>query len=146
MKYAISSCLMGVNCKYSGGNNRNAVLCAFMKDKEYLLVCPEVLGGLPTPRACSEIVDDRVMNTCGEDVTRQFEEGARIAYEKILAFGADIVITQSRSPSCGKDIIYDGTFCGHLKPGNGKFVQLLMQKGIPAMDIEEFLQNIIDAK
>lgn len=142
MKYAISSCLMGVNCKYSGGNNLNETLKTFMKDKEYILVCPEVLGGLSTPRACAEIVCGKVMNTDKEDVTKQFEEGARIAYEQIKEFKADIVITQSRSPSCGKGQIYDGSFSGKLTSGNGKFIQFLLQKGVSVMDIEEFLTNI----
>lgn len=142
MKYAISSCLMGVNCKYSGGNNLNETLKTFMKDKEYILVCPEVLGGLFTPRSCAEIVCGKVMNTDKEDVTKQFEEGARIAYEQIKEFKADIVITQSRSPSCGKGMIYDGSFSGKLTSGNGKFIQFLLQKRVSVMDIEEFLTNI----
>lgn len=142
MKYAISSCLMGINCKYSGGNNLNEKLKIFMKDKEYILVCPEVLGGLSTPRACAEIVCGKVMNTDKKDVTKQFEQGARIAIEQIKDFQADIVITQSRSPSCGKGRIYDGSFTGKLTSGNGKFVQLLLDKEILVMDIEEFLTNI----
>jgi uncharacterized protein YbbK (DUF523 family) len=142
MKYAISSCLMGVNCKYSGGNNGNEKLISFMKDKNYILVCPEVLGGLPTPRACSEIVNDKVINTLQEDVTAQFEKGAQLALDQILENQIDLVITQSRSPSCGKGIVYDGTFSKKLTKGNGKFVQLLLQHNIPVMDIEEFLTKI----
>lgn len=142
MRYAISSCLMGVNCKYNGGNNLNSKLKEFMKDKEYVLICPEVLGGLSTPRACCEIVNGKVMNTNHEDVTEPFEHGAQIAYQQILDFQADIVVTQSRSPSCGNGIIYDGSFSGHLIEGNGKFVQYLLEKEIPVIDVERFLTNI----
>lgn len=142
MKYAISSCLMGVNCKYNGGNNVETKLIAFMKDKEYLMICPEQLGGLPTPRASCEIVGNKIKNTLQEDVTKQFEEGAKQALKQILAFQADIVITQSRSPSCGKGFIYDGTFSKKLIDGNGKLVQLLLDHGISVVDIKDFLTVI----
>lgn len=142
MKYAISSCLMGINCKYNGGNNGNEKLISFMKDKDYIIVCPEVLGGLPTPRASSEIVNGKVMNTKDEDVTAQFEKGAQIALDQIIENQIDLVITQSRSPSCGKGTVYDGTFSKKLTKGNGKFVQLLLEHNIPVMDIEDFLTKI----
>lgn len=73
----VSACLLGENCKYSGGNNANGLLIDYLKDKEYISVCPEVMGGLPTPRACCERVKDRVINNLGEDVTEAFIEGAR---------------------------------------------------------------------
>lgn len=142
MRYAISSCLMGINCKYSGGNNLCEALVAYMKGHDVLLVCPEVLGGLQTPRASAEIVQGAVMNTNQEDVTQQFITGANIALQQILDFQPDFVITQSRSPSCGKGYIYDGTFSKKLIPGNGKFVQILETNHIPVLDIQEFLETI----
>ena len=141
MKYAISSCLMGVNCKYNGGNNVNKALIKRMKDKQVLLICPEVLGGLSVPRACCEIVGQSVLNTEANDVSMQFYKGASKALEEIIAFHADLVITQSRSPSCGKGIIYDGSFQKKLIEGNGIFVQMLIDKGFPVMDIQEFLES-----
>lgn len=142
MRFAISSCLMGIHCKYSGGNNINEALVQYMKNHEVLLVCPEVLGGLPTPRASAEIKNGRVVNTDGVDITQQFEDGACKAIEQIHAFQPDCIITQSRSPSCGKGTIYDGDFQKKLINGNGKFVQKLLEQGFPVMDIQEFVKSI----
>lgn len=141
MKYAVSSCLLGKNCKYSGGNNRCDELLEFLADKEYIAVCPEVLGGLPTPRPCAERQGSLVLNTEGEDVTLHFHKGANEAIRILKEFGADIVITQPRSPSCGKGIIYDGTFTNTLTSGNGIFVSALLELGIPVKTWEEFLKD-----
>ncbi|MEG0273709.1 MAG: DUF523 domain-containing protein [Longicatena sp.] len=138
MRYAISACLTGVNCKYSGGNNLENELMEYIKDKEYMTICPEVLGGLPIPRLSCEIVDGKILNTANEDCTEAFYVGARIALEQIIEYQADIVILQPRSPSCGVGHIYDGTFQGRLKDGNGIFVEMLLKEGIPAMTWEEF--------
>lgn len=140
-KYAISSCLMGVNCKYSGGHNLNEVLVNFMKDKSYILVCPEVLGGLPIPRACCEIKDGHVMDVNGQDVSEQFHFGAYKALEQILREHIDQVILQPRSPSCGAGSIYDGSFSKKLVKGDGVFVKLLKEKGIQVTPCDEFLKE-----
>ncbi len=139
MKYAISACLMGVNCKYNGGNNFNAQLMEWMKDHDYILICPEVSGGMSTPRIPSERKQNQVVNQKGEDVTSYFEKGASIELEKIKEAQCDCVIVQSRSPSCGKSLIYDGSFTKKLIPGNGVFVQKCLDNGIKVVDIEEFL-------
>ena len=91
MKYAVSSCLLGVNCKYNGGNNASSELIDYLKEHEVLQVCPEVLGGLPTPRACAEISGEYIMNTEGEDVTAQFKKGAALALAQIREFQPDPV-------------------------------------------------------
>ena len=100
-------------------------------------VCPEVLGGLPTPRCPAEIVDGVVMNREGISVDRQFWLGA----EKALAIAKEnqvqLAILQSRSPSCGVKEIYDGTFSGTKIPGQGIFAKMLMDEGIPIVDVEE---------
>lgn len=142
MKYAVSSCLMGVNCKYSGGSNAVRELIDYLKDHEVLCICPEVQGGLSIPRACAEITGSRIMNTDGEDVTAQFEKGAELAYAQIQEFQPDLVILQPRSPSCGKGIVYDGSFQKKLVTGNGVFVRLLMKEGIPVMTCGEFLEEV----
>ncbi len=85
---------LGHNCKYSGGNNRNEKLINFLKDQEVLCVCPEVLGGLPIPRASSEIRGDKVINTNGEDVSKQFYAGALKALQKTLEFQPDLAILE----------------------------------------------------
>ena len=137
MKIAVSACLLGENCKYNGGNNYNAKLKAFLEGHEVIGVCPEVLGGLPTPRDSSEIVDGVVRHKDGTSVDAEFRKGAEISLEMVKNMGAELVILQSRSPSCGVDIIYDGTFSKTLIPGDGVFVKLLKEHGIRVMDVKE---------
>lgn len=137
MVIAVSACLLGKNCKYNGGNNRNEKLLDFLKDHEVIPVCPEVFGGLPTPRDPSEIVNGVVRHKDGVSVDKEFREGARIALEKVLNSRAELVILQSRSPSCGPDTIYDGTFSKKLIPGDGVFVQLLKEHKIKYMDVKD---------
>lgn len=143
MKYAISSCLMGVNCKYSGGNNANEDLIHFMKDQSYILLCPEVLGGLSIPRACSELCNGRVIDTDHKDVSDAFSLGAQKAIQQLYEHHIDLVITQPRSPSCGKGIIYDGTFTNHLVKGNGVFVQMCLMNEFQVMNVDEFRKQYI---
>lgn len=139
MRYAISACLMGVNCKYNGGNNEVKAFKEYMQNQDYILICPEVMGGLPIPRASCEIVDDKIINTQGEDCSKAFYTGAKEALQKIHDEGIGMVILQPRSPSCGIGKIYDGTFQGRLKEGNGIFATLLLQEGIKAVSVEEFV-------
>lgn len=146
MKYLVSACLLGENCKYNGGNNKNQELVAFLTDKSYIPVCPEVMGGLSTPRASCEIVQGHVMNTDGEDKTKEFLQGAKLALTVAQQEQIDIAITQSRSPSCGKGKRYSGNFDGTLMEGNGIFVDMLMKHGFQVMDVEEFMQAIKQAK
>lgn len=141
MKYLISSCLMGENCKYSGGNNLSQELVDYMKGQDFVCVCPEVLGGLPTPRACAEIKDGRVINTDHEDVTEAFMKGAGIALQIAQQEHIDLAILQPRSPSCGKGKRYSGNFDGTLIDGNGVFADLLEEHQITVMNVEEFLEN-----
>lgn len=137
MVIAVSACLLGQNCKYNGGNNRNEKLLDFLKNHEVIPVCPEVFGGLPTPRDPSEIVNGVVRHKDGISVDKEFREGARIALEKVLNSGAELVILQSRSPSCGPDTIYDGTFSKRLISGDGVFVQLLKEHNIKYIDVKD---------
>lgn len=142
MKYLISSCLMGENCKYSGGNNKCEELVSFMKDKDFICVCPEVLGGLPIPRACAEIKGGRIINTDHEDVTEEFKKGAKLALDIALEAQVDLAILQPRSPSCGKGKRYSGNFDGTLIEGNGVFCDLLEKNQIPVMNVEEFQKKM----
>ncbi len=134
MKIAVSACLLGQNCKYNGGNNYSKKVAAFLEGHSVIPVCPEVLGGLPTPREPAEIVCGHVRHKDGSSVDEEFRNGARIALDKIKAAGADCVILQPRSPSCGVKSVYDGTFSGNLIPGTGVFVQLLKENGIRVID------------
>lgn len=139
--YAISACLLGENCKYNGGNNINAALLRYMRDKAFITICPEVLGGLGVPRAKCEICQDQVMDIHGHDCTAAFYSGAKKALAKVKAFNVDIIIVQSRSPSCGKGVIYDGSFRGTLVHGDGIFVHSAQKEGICVMDVETFLKQ-----
>lgn len=137
MKIMVSACLLGENCKYNGGNNCNEKVLKFLEGHEVVPVCPEVLGGLPIPRHPCEIVNGTVMNSRGENVDREFRDGARKAVELAETERVDLVILQPRSPSCGCRMIYDGSFSGKKVPGQGVFAAMLREKGIPMKDGDE---------
>lgn len=137
MKVIVSACLAGDNCKYNGGNNINQKMMDFLKSHEMLKVCPEVLGGLPTPRPSAEIVDGKVINTEGKNITKESTLGAQKAFEIVQKEKPDLIILQSRSPSCGIKQIYDGTFSGNKIPGHGLFAELCIKAGYKVLDIED---------
>ncbi len=137
MKILVSACLLGENCKYSGGNNDNKKVHDFVQGHEVVPVCPEVLGGLPTPRCPSEIVNGVVTNREGVCVDREFRSGAAKALEIAMEKKVDLAILQSRSPSCGVKEIYDGTFSGKKIPGQGVFAKMLSDAGMKVMDLED---------
>lgn len=146
MKILVSACLLGENVKYSGGNNLNEKLVEYLKGHDIIPVCPEVMGGLPIPRAPGEIVNGVVRNEDGTSVDFEYRKGAEAALKKAVEEGADCAVLQSRSPSCGVGIIYDGTFSHVRIPGDGVFVQLLKEAGIPAYDIADFVERIESGK
>lgn len=137
MKILVSACLLGENCKYSGGNNDSEKVHTFLKGHEIIPVCPEVLGGLSVPRFPAEIVNGVVTNDHGISVDDEFRKGAEIALQIALTQGAELAILQSRSPSCGVKEIYDGTFSRRKIPGMGVFAALLKENGIPLIDLED---------
>lgn len=137
MKILVSACLAGENCKYSGGNNYSEKLMKFLEGHEVVTVCPEVLGGLPTPRVPSEIIRGVVTNREGIVVDREFRLGAEKALKIALREKVDLAILQSRSPSCGPKEVYDGNFSKRLVPGMGVFARLLKENGVKILDIED---------
>ena len=137
MKIMVSACLLGENCKYSGGNNRSEKVLAYVRGHEVIPVCPEVMGGLPTPRLPAEIVHGEVINKEGVSVDRQYRLGAAKALEIARREKIDLAILQSRSPSCGVKQIYDGTFTGTRIPGQGICAGLLMKNGFAVLDCED---------
>ena len=137
MKILVSACLLGENCKYNGKNNYSERVAAYVAGHEVISVCPEVLGGLTTPRDPAEIVDGVVTNCKGVNVDRQFRDGAEEALRIAEENGIDLAVLQSRSPSCGVNQIYDGSFNGRLIPGQGVFAKLLSENGFRMMDCEE---------
>lgn len=136
MRIMVSACLLGENCKYSGGNNRNEKVLEYIKGHEVFPVCPEVMGGLPTPRVPAEIVCGTVINKDGVNVDREYRLGAEIALEIAKREQIDLAILQPRSPSCGATEIYDGTFSGRRIPGHGVTAALLMENGFRVIDAE----------
>ena len=137
MKIMVSACLLGTNCKYSGGNNYNEKVIEFVKGHEVIPVCPEVAGGLPTPRTPCEIVNGIVTNADGESKDKEFRAGAAKCLEMAKEKEIDLAILQSRSPSCGVNQIYDGTFSGTRIPGSGIFASLLKENGFKVIDLED---------
>ena len=128
----ISACLLGRDCKYSGGNNAlsGEVLSALREKYKLVPVCPEEDGGLPTPRDPSERIGERVMSIAGRDVTAEYKTGAEIALRLAKENGCQVALMKEQSPSCGSGIIYDGTFSGRLIPGYGVAAELLKANGI----------------
>ena len=137
MKMMVSACLLGENCKYNGGNNRNEKLLSLLAGHEIIPVCPEVAGGLPVPRVPAELVGGRAVSRDGMDVDAAFRQGAEKTLETARAENPDLIILQSRSPSCGVKEIYDGTFTGAKIPGQGIFAKMAIDAGYLTVDIED---------
>lgn len=151
-KIAVSACLLGINCKYNGKNNRNENILEYVKDMECIAICPESYGGLSTPRAPSEIeigksgtdfIEERenfhVYSKEGVDLTYEFVKGAEIALEKVKKNNIKRAIMKESSPSCGVNKIYTGKFDGSKKSGMGVTAALFKENGIKMLsekDIE----------
>lgn len=145
-KFLISACLIGLDTKYSGGNNLENHFSEMVKAGEAVPFCPEQAGGMPTPRDPSEIIGGdgrdvlegkaRVITDKGQDVTENFLKGAEEAYKLAKLLGADKAILKSKSPSCGCKCVYDGTFGGSLRKGMGVTAAYLQKHGITVIDSE----------
>ena len=131
-KLLISACLLGVNCRYDGGNNALPPETLEMLRSRYELVpvCPEQLGGLPTPRVPSERRDGRVVSREGTDVTDAFRRGAKEALRIARETGCRRALLKTNSPSCGSGTIYDGSFSGRLVEGDGVAAERLKHEKI----------------
>ena len=139
-KILISACLVGDNVKYNGGNNKSPLIEKLLEKYELIPFCPEVEGGLSTPRSPNERKEGRVVNMEGNDVTSAFERGAELAFNICLFLKIKKVILKERSPSCGSKEIYDGTFTHTVIPGMGVTAEYLKEKGI-----EVYTENDIDS-
>ena len=129
-KILVSACFLHEGYKYNGGANINEKIKGLAEKYEFVLICPEVFGGLSTPRLPSEIVNDKVLNSIGEDVTKSFVNGAKKALEIAMENGCKKAILKAKSPSCGKGLIYDGSFSHTIIKGDGVAAKLLMENGI----------------
>ncbi len=140
--YIVSKCLAGEPCRYDGKDNLVPEIKELVERGKAVALCPEVLGGLPTPRTPSEIQPDgRILDKQGEDVTKAFHRGAERAMTICREHGCTGAILKARSPSCGKGVIYDGSFTGKLAAGSGVLAQMLLDAGIPVMTEEEYLKK-----
>lgn len=141
----VSGCLVGINCKYSGGNNYDERIFNLVKEGKAIPVCPEQLGGLRTPRnpAQIRIVNGKrcVITDHDEDVTREYENGANEVLNIAKRLNIREAILQPRSPSCGKGKIYDGTFSKKLIDGNGIATDLLIRNGIDVFTPDEYFSK-----
>lgn len=137
MKIAVSACLLGHNCKYNGGNNRNQKVLDYIEGHDVVPVCPEVTGGLPTPRVPVELRNGKAINRDGEDVTAFFRHGVEKTMAILAEEPVDLAILQPRSPSCGCKQIYDGTFTKTLIDGKGMFAQALTNANISMIGADE---------
>ena len=129
----ISACLIGTPCRYDGESRAPAPeILRLLSEHTLIPICPEILGGLPTPRIPAERqADGRTVNARGEDVSAAFLRGAKETLRLARLYRADGVILKERSPSCGTDGIYDGSFTGRLTAGEGVTAALLREAGIP---------------
>lgn len=135
-RYVVSACLAGEPCRYDGGSSPCEAVMELVREGRAVPVCPETLGGLPTPRTPAEIRDGRVIMRDGRDVTEAFARGAGEALRRALAEGCDAAILKARSPSCGAGTVYDGTFTGRRVPGEGVFARMAREAGL-AVETEE---------
>ena len=130
MRLLVSACLLGCPCRYDGASKPCPAVLALAERHELVPVCPEQLGGLPTPRPPAERREDRVVTQSG-DVTEQYRRGAEETLKLCKLFGCEAAVLKERSPSCGHGQIYDGTFSGTLTAGDGVTAELLTVHGIP---------------
>lgn len=142
----ISACLCGCNCKYNGENNKNEQCVKLFKEGKAILICPEQLGGLSTPRTPCEIVENngliKVVNKLDEDLTENFKKGAEEALKLAKLVNAKVAILKESSPSCGSSFIYDGTFSNNKIKGIGITAKKFIENGIKVFSENDIPKNI----
>lgn len=144
MNILISACLLGTPCRYDGQSKMNPLTQELLKKHTVIPVCPEIYGGLPTPRVPAERQGMRVVTKTGADVTDAYMQGACEVLRLAGLYGCEVAILKEHSPACGSGKVYDGTFSGTLTDGWGVAAELLRQNGIRVIGesaIERFLQE-----
>ena len=146
-KLLVSACMLGACCRYDGKSKpiiENKKLDLLLQKYEIIPICPEIYGGLPTPRNPSEIAGNRVIMNDGQDVTENFSRGSKCLSNMAKALGAKIALLKERSPSCGYRFVYDGSFSGKIRDGSGIFTLQLLSDGVEIYtedDIELLLER-----
>ena len=145
-KYLVSSCLAGINCRYDGKSKENEIINKLIKEGRAIPLCPEQLGGLPTPRVPSECKkvgkETKVFSKDGKDVSENFYRGAEIVLNFAKKYGIKKAILQQKSPSCGKKT-YDGSFTKTLADFSGITAKLLMENGIDVISSDELKNDMV---
>lgn len=146
----ISACLGGISCRYDGEHQAVSALVKLVEEEKAVMVCPEVLGGLPIPRDSAEIVGGdgrtvwqkkaRVITSSGQDVSKEFMQGAVTAFEKLTQLDIKTLILKEKSPSCGSGLIYDGSFSGLKKEGVGVATAYFQAHGLRVLSDEQWLK------
>lgn len=145
MKILVSACLLGENCKYNGGNNYNAAVAEYVKGRAIVPVCPERMAGMGCPRTPVEIVDGILMDRNGNNVDAAMREAVSQVVELSRKEDIQCAILQSRSPTCGVNQIYDGSFSGKLLSGSGVLAQALKDEGFRVIDAEDIKAGVCNA-
>ncbi|QWB99684.1 DUF523 domain-containing protein [Mycoplasmatota bacterium] len=136
-KIGVSACLLGINCKYNGKDNLNLEVLRYIAGKEVVLICPEVMGGLSTPRIPCEIqANGKVLNQNNVDVTEAFNLGKHLSLTKLKENDCNQVILKDGSPSCGFLSIYDGSFTNKLIKGQGVTTKFLKDNHIQVIHLD----------
>ncbi len=133
----ISACLAGINCRYDGGSKPNQKVIELVKQGKAILVCPEQLAGLTTPRTPAEEKDRKIITKDGKDLTKEFQKGAQEALKIARLSNCKEAILKAKSPSCGCGKVYDGSFSGNLIDGDGVFTRLLKENNIRVITEED---------
>jgi len=133
----VSACLAGINCRWDGKSSPNDLVIKLVKNGNAIPVCPEQLGGLPTPRSPAEQKGEKVFTKEGREVTQEFYGGAEEGLRLAQMYGCNNAILKSKSPSCGIGKIYDGNFTGNLIEGNGVFSDMLIKNGLGAISEDQ---------
>ncbi len=137
----VSACLLGEACRYDGKSKPCERVIALKDTYNLIPICPEVMGGLPTPRIPSEICGERVMMKDGRDVTENYNRGALTALGIARENACTVAILKEKSPSCGSGLIHNGLFDGGLVAGDGITTQLLKKEGIRVLGESEITEN-----
>ena len=137
MKILVSACLLGVACRYDGRSKAYPLMDELCRRHQVVPVCPEIFGGLPTPRTPAERQGTQVVTKNGGDVTDNYRRGAEEVLRLAQRLGCTAAVLKERSPSCGSGEVYDGTFTGTLRPGDGVTAEVLRSHGIRVLGESE---------